>query len=289
MSNSNRYILTLSCDDRPGIVAAVAKFLRDADGTIVEAAQFGDAATNRFFFRSAFDVIGRGHPETIELLRDAFSPVASTFGMEWAMVDAGDKPRIMIAVSKFGHCLNDLLYRWRSGALNADICAVVSNHENMRAMVEGHGIPYHFLPIDKESKPQQEEAFYKLVTDYQADLLVLARYMQVLSDDFCRKVKRRCINIHHSFLPGFKGARPYHAAFDRGVKIVGATAHFVTPDLDEGPIIEQDVIRVSHADAPADLIALGRDVEASVLARAVRWWTERRVMLNGDKTVVFRR
>lgn len=286
-ATETRYILTLSCADRPGLVAAVAKFLRDLDCTIVDAAQHGDQATGRFFFRAEFEFIGSVGGGICDELRSEFGSIAAAFGMEWRIDAAAKKPRVIIAVSKFGHCLNDLLYRWRSGALHAEICAVVSNHETMCDLVDWYGIPYHFLPVDKSTKAAQEAAFHGLVEEYGADLVVLARYMQILSDDLCRKLDRRCINIHHSFLPSFKGARPYHAAFDRGVKLVGATAHFVTPDLDEGPIIEQDVIRIGHGDTPESLIAKGRDVEASVLARAVKWWTEHRVMLNGDKTVVF--
>ncbi|MEM8987595.1 MAG: formyltetrahydrofolate deformylase [Pseudomonadota bacterium] len=285
--SDGRFILTLSCEDRPGIVAAVAKFLRDHDGTIMEAAQYGDAETNRFFFRSDFKVIGGVAEGTLDGLENAFQSIADTFAMEWRIDDVSVKPRIMIAVSKFGHCLNDLLYRWRTGALHAEIPVVMSNHDDMRELVEWHDIPYVHLPISKETKPQQEAEILGLMQAYDIDLLVLARYMQILSDDLCTKLERRCINIHHSFLPSFKGAKPYHAAHKRGVKLVGATAHFVTTDLDEGPIIEQDIIRIRHSDTAEDCVARGRDLESAVLARAVRWWTERRVMLNGDKTVIF--
>ncbi len=286
MPSEARFILTLSCDDRPGIVAAVSKFLRDEDCTIIDAAQFGDPQTEKFFFRCEFKRIGCGKNDDIDTLTEGFRPVGDIFGLEWRIVDVADKPKIMIAVSKFGHCLNDLLYRWRTGALHVDIAAVVSNHETMRDLVEWHGLDYHHLPITKETKPEQEAEILNLMTQYDVELLVLARYMQILSDDLCRSLSERCINIHHSFLPSFKGARPYHAAHGRGVKLVGATAHFVTTDLDEGPIIEQDVIRIRHSDTAELCVAKGRDVEAQVLARAVQWWTERRVMLNGDRTVV---
>jgi formyltetrahydrofolate deformylase len=223
----------------------------------------------------------------LESLRKGFDLIARRFNMEWELFDASIKPKVLIAVSKFGHCLYDLLHRWRSGILPVDIVGVVSNHDDMRSFVEWSGIPYFHLPVTKDTKAEQETAFLGLVKDLDVDLVVLARYMQILSPDLCRALSGRCINIHHSFLPSFKGAKPYHQAFERGVKIIGATAHYVTTDLDEGPIIEQGVQRVDHGDTPDDLVEIGRDVECNVLARAVLWHVERRIVVNGRKTVVF--
>ena len=278
------YVLTLSCPDRPGIVAAVAGLLAGHGGNIVESQQYGDPATGRFFMRVQFtaDASGAGS------LRPALTALASDLDLDWDLFDTGVRPRVLILVSKAGHCLNDLLYRHRSGLLAIDIVAVASNHPDMRPLTQTNGIDYHHLPVTARTRARQEAEILILVEHYRADLLVLARYMQVLSDEFCRKLEGRVINIHHSFLPGFRGARPYHQAHARGVKLIGATAHYVTSDLDEGPIIEQEVARVDHTHGPSQLMAVGRDTECLALARAVRWHTEHRVLLNGGKTVVFR-
>ncbi|HTP17181.1 MAG TPA: formyltetrahydrofolate deformylase [Streptosporangiaceae bacterium] len=278
------YVLTLSCPDRPGIVAAVAGLLAGHGGNIVESQQYGDPATGRFFMRVQFtaDASGAGS------LRPALTALASDLDLDWDLFDTGVRPRVLILVSKAGHCLNDLLYRHRSGLLAIDIVAVASNHPDMRPLTQTNGIDYHHLPVTARTRARQEAEILILVEHYRADLLVLARYMQVLSDEFCRKLEGRVINIHHSFLPGFRGARPYHQAHARGVKLIGATAHYVSSDLDEGPIIEQEVARVDHTHGPAQLMAVGRDTECLALARAVRWHTEHRVLLNGGKTVVFR-
>lgn len=220
-------------------------------------------------------------------LRDGFKPIVHRFSMDWDIYSLSDKPKVLIAVSKFGHCLNELLYRWRSGLLPVDIACVMSNHEDMRSLVEWSGIPYVYLPVTKDNKAEQEAQFLGLIDEHKVDLVVLARYMQILSDELSARVSGKCINIHHSFLPSFKGAKPYHQAHARGVKIIGATAHYVTSDLDEGPIIEQDVQRVHHGLTPEQLVAIGQDIEARVLARAVTWHAERRVIINGAKTVVF--
>jgi formyltetrahydrofolate deformylase len=279
-------ILTITCPDGPGIVAAVTGNLTENGANITEAAQFGDASTKRFFQRIVFEP--GPWIDGDDGFHGAFKPIAERFQMEWALHDAGARAKAVIAVSKIGHCLADLLHRHHSGDSAIDICAVVSNHEDMRDLVEWHGIPYHHLPVTPETKPAQEEKILSVVEDTGAELLVLARYMQILTAPTSERLAGRCINIHHAFLPGFKGARPYHRAHERGVKLIGATAHYVTPDLDEGPIIEQAVERVDHAHTPADLVSIGRDIECTVLARAVRWHAERRVLLNGLKTAVFR-
>jgi formyltetrahydrofolate deformylase len=273
------FILVLSCPDRKGIVAAVANFLAGHDASIVDSSQFNDATTDRFTMRVDF-VSESGL--TLEEVRAAFEPIARTFRMQWTLYDKRVKPKLLIAVSKFGHCLYDLIHRWRSGLLPVEIIGVVSNHDDMRDFVAWSGIPYIRLP---DGKAAQEKALLDLAAG--ADLVVLARYMQILSPELCAALAGRCINIHHSFLPSFKGAKPYQQAFARGVKIIGATAHYVTPSLDEGPIIEQDVQRVHHGHTVDDLVAFGRDVECRVLARAVTWHIQRRVMVAGDKTVVF--
>jgi formyltetrahydrofolate deformylase len=273
------FILTLSCPDRKGIVAAVANFLAGHDASIVDSSQFNDASTDQFYMRVDF-VSESGL--TLEQVRAAFEPIARTFRMEWTLYDKRARPKLLIAVSKFGHCLYDLIHRWRSGLLPVEIIGVISNHDDMRNFVEWSGIPWHRLP---EGKAAQERILLEMAD--RADLVVLARYMQILSPEACAALAGRCINIHHSFLPSFKGAKPYQQAFARGVKIIGATAHYVTPSLDEGPIIEQDVQRVHHGHTVDDLIAFGRDVECRVLARAVTWHIQRRVMIAGDKTIVF--
>jgi formyltetrahydrofolate deformylase len=279
-------ILTLSCPDRPGLVHAVSGFLVEHGANIVESAQFGDPQTRRFFMRCRFDLQATG--PTLAAVQGGFPPVAERLGMTWQIVDAHTPTRTLIMVSRLGHCLNDLLYRARVGMLPIEIPAVISNHEGLRPLVEAAGIPFHHVPVTPASKPAAEGVLLDLVRGLDVELVVLARYMQVLSDDACAALAGRAINIHHSFLPAFVGARPYHQAYDRGVKLIGATAHYVTPELDEGPIIEQDVARVDHSFDPAALATAGHDVEAQVLARAVRWHAERRVLLNGHRTVVVR-
>jgi formyltetrahydrofolate deformylase len=278
------YVLTLSCPDRPGIVAAVAGLLAARGGNIVESQQFGDQATDRFFMRVQFTVPDANADE----LRAGLTELAPELDLEWGLWDTAVPPRVLILVSKSGHCLNDLLHRQRSGQLGIDIAAVASNHPDLRPLTQTYGIDYHHLPVTPETRAWQEGEILTLVEHYRIDFVVLARYMQVLSDDWCAKLAGRVINIHHSFLPGFKGARPYHQAHARGVKLIGATAHYVTGDLDEGPIIEQEVARVDHTQGPADLMAVGRDAECLALSRAVRWHAAHRVLLNGAKTVVFR-
>ncbi|MEJ0084508.1 MAG: formyltetrahydrofolate deformylase [Pseudomonadota bacterium] len=279
------FSLLLVCPDRKGIVAAVAGFLSDHDASIVEAKQFDDRLTQRFYMRAVFAAVG---PKFVDLdqFRAEFAKLANLYDMTWQIEDTARRVRVLIAVSKLDHCLQDLLYRWRSGVLPVDVVGVVSNHADLRGLVEWHQIPFHHLPVTPETRPQQEAAMLELFSRYQADLLVLARYMQILSSDLCRAMTGRCINIHHSFLPSFKGARPYHQAYERGVKIIGATAHYVTPDLDEGPIIEQDVERVGHEHTAERFQEIGRDLEAIVLARAVRWHAERRILLDGQRSVI---
>jgi formyltetrahydrofolate deformylase len=283
----NTFALTLSCPQRPGIVHAVTAFLFGHGCDIVEHRQFDDPIRHALFLRTEFVARGDTDTDATQLSAAFRSEVADEFAMDFQLAD--DKPqRVLVMVSKMGHCLNDLIFRWRAGSLHADLVAVVSNHEDLRPMAEAGGLPFIHVPVTPESKPQAEQRLLELVDEYGADLVVLARYMQVLSDNLCLKLLGRAINIHHSFLPGFKGAKPYHQAFDRGVKLVGATAHYVTPDLDEGPIIEQEVIRIDHNYDPRALTIVGRDAEAIALARAVRWHSERRVLLNERSTVVFR-
>jgi formyltetrahydrofolate deformylase len=280
-----RYVLTLSCVNRPGIVAAVTTYLFEQGGDIREAQQFDDMETSKFFARIAFDLT---HPGGIEGLRENFATIAARFSLTYAINDHGTPRRVLLLVSKFDHCLVDLLYRWRIGELALTPTAIVSNHGPEHfAGIDLAGIPFHHLPITKDTKMEQEAQIWALVQETQSELVVLARYMQVLSDALSSKLSGKCINIHHSFLPGFKGAKPYHQAHSRGVKLIGATAHYVTTDLDEGPIIEQDVERISHADTPDDLVRKGRDIERRVLARAVRYHLEDRVILNNKKSVVF--
>lgn len=286
MPQKNRYILTLSCPDVKGIVAAVSTFLAEHDGFIIESAQFGDASTERFFMRTTFEA-GSKAPDD-RAITALFTPIAKRFHMEWQLNDVNARPRVLLMVSKEGHCLNDLLHRQAANWLKISIPAVVGNHADLRMMAEMRNIPFHHLPVTPENKSEAEKKLLTLVQDLNIDLVVLARYMQVLSPETCRLLRGRAINIHHSFLPGFKGAKPYHQAYDRGVKIIGATAHYITEDLDEGPIIEQEVIRVDHTHSPDDLKSLGQDIERQVLARAVKYHAERRVLLNGNKTVVFK-
>ena len=280
-----QFVLTLSCTDRRGIVASVASFLAEHKCTIRDSQQFGDEDTGRFFMRVQFaSEVGALEPES---LRDQFTPVAEEFGLDWSLHDMTARHRLLVMVSKQGHCLNDLLYRARTGTLPAEITAVVSNHEDLRSLVEWHNIAFHHVPVEAGSKELAEDSVRDLIGHYASDTVVLARYMQVLTDPMCKELEGRAINIHHSLLPSFKGARPYFQAHTRGVKVVGATAHYVTAELDEGPIIEQDFTKVDHRHSAQDLTALGRDLEARALARAVSAHAEHRVLLNGDKTVVF--
>jgi formyltetrahydrofolate deformylase len=280
------FVLTLSCPDRSGLVHAVTGFLVRHSGNIQESQQFDDRLQDRFFMRVHFDVSAPG--TTLEDLRSGFAPVAEAYRITWQLRNAATPTRTLIMVSKFGHCLNDLLFRQRTGALGIEVPAIVSNHRDFAPLAESYGIPFHHIPVTPETKADAEARLLDLVDRLDIDLVVLARYMQILSNDLCKQLEGRAINIHHSFLPSFKGARPYVQAHERGVKLVGATAHYVTPDLDEGPIIEQDVIRVNHAQSAESLVTLGRDVEAQVLARAVEWHSQSRVMINGHRTVVFR-
>lgn len=283
---NHQFVLTLSCPDRPGIVSAVSTYLAESGQNILDAQQFNDTETGHFFMRVVFDAAGRELP--LETLQDGFSKVAGQFAMEWRMRDRATKQRVMLLVSTSDHCLVDILYRWRTGELKMIPTAIVSNHPRATfAHLDFGDIPFHHLPVTPESRASQEAAVVKLIDETESDLVVLARYMQILSDDMSARLSGRCINIHHSFLPGFKGARPYHQAHARGVKLIGATAHYVTRDLDEGPIIDQDVERISHRDTPEDLVRKGRDIERRVLARAMRHHLEDRVILNGRKTVVF--
>jgi formyltetrahydrofolate deformylase len=278
-----KFVLTLTCPDRPGIVRALADGIVEVGGNILDNAQFSDPVTGTFCVRTQFD----SPEDDIATVREAIEERLAVFAPAITLRPVDERHRVLVMVSRFDHCLVDLLYRWEIGELPVDIPLVVSNHEDLRGIVEAHGIPFIHLPVTRDTKPAAEARLFALVEEYDVNLVVLARYMQVLSDDACRRLSGRVINIHHSFLPGFKGAKPYHQAYERGVKLIGATAHFVTADLDEGPIIEQDVARVSHAQDAETLVALGRDVERMVLARAVRLYAEDRVMLTGARTVVF--
>ncbi|WP_329528414.1 formyltetrahydrofolate deformylase [Streptomyces sp. NBC_01462] len=280
-----RCVLTLTCADRPGIVYAVTTFLLGNNCTIVESQQFTDRQAGRFFMRVEFEALD---PQTtIDTLRAGFTTVPEQFSMEWRLLDGTRPQRILITASKFGHCLNDLLFRAFNGGLNVEVAAVVSNHPDLRYLAETYGVAYHHVPVTPETKSAAEKDLLNLVGELEVDLVVLARYMQILSPELCKKLEGRAINIHHSMLPSFKGARPYYQAHTRGVKLVGATAHYVTSDLDEGPIIEQEVARIDHSMTAADVTTLGRDVECLALFRAVRWHTENRVLLDGNRTVVF--
>jgi formyltetrahydrofolate deformylase len=285
MKTGADFVLLIMCEDRKGIVAAVANSIASQDCNIVESSQYSDENTGRFFMRIA---VACAPDTTIESFSAAFMPVATAFLLEWRIHDLRKKLRAMIMVSQGGHCLNDLLYRTSTNRLPMDVTSIVSNHLNWQRRAEHEGIAFHHLPITPENKLEQEAKLLAMVEEQQVDLIILARYMQVLSDQLCRKLDGRVINIHHSFLPGFKGAKPYHRAHERGVKMVGATAHYVTADLDEGPIITQDVSIVDHADTVDDLIAQGQDTESRVLARAVKLHLEHRVMLNGNRTIVFK-
>ena len=283
---SERYSLLVQCPDRRGIVAAVAGYLADNAASIVESNHFNDSLRDEFFMRVVFRPDGAAMPP-LAALEAGFAGIAARFAMVSEFRDLSVRPRVLIAVSRFGHCLYDLLHRWRAGLLPIDIPAVVSNHDDMRSFVEWNGIPFHHLPIAKGAKAAQEARILQLVDEHAVDLVVLARYMQILSPELCARLSGRCINIHHSFLPSFKGAKPYHQAHARGVKIIGATAHYVTTDLDEGPIIEQDTARVTHKHTPEEMVVMGQDIECRVLGRAVSWHVERRVVMNGQRTIVF--
>lgn len=284
MSPRATFVLTISCQDKKGIVAAVANNITAQNCNIVESGQHFDPRTGMFFMRVEID------PEeglSVDTFREGFDPVATAYAMNCQVFNSATKPRVMIMVSKLGHCLNDLLYRASIQSLPMDLVCVVSNHTRWQQRVEGENIPFHHLPVTKDNKQDQEQQLLSLIDHYDVDLVILARYMQILSDELSKKLIGRVINIHHSFLPSFKGAKPYHQAFERGVKLIGATAHYVTPDLDEGPIIEQDVRRVNHKQTPDEFVAMGRDVESRVLARAVKAHLEHRILLNGDRTVIF--
>ena len=283
----NNYILTASCTSRLGTVAAISGFLANRGCYIVEMQQFDDVMTDRFFIRVTFFTDPERSP-ALGMLREQFAEMAIREELEWAIHDRRHKPRVLIMVSKFDHCIHDLLYRNQTGELNIEITAVVSNHMNLKELVDGSKIPYIYLPVTPDTKARQEARLLEIIDETNSELVVLARYMQILSDDLCHRLRGRAINIHHSFLPGFKGAKPYHQAHARGVKLIGATAHYVTTDLDEGSIIEQTVERVDHTYTPDMLAAVGRDSECQALARAVRFHTEHRVFLNGENTVVFR-
>jgi formyltetrahydrofolate deformylase len=283
-AHPSELILSLSCPDAIGIVHAVSGFLL-ADGcNILASQQFDDAVENRFFMRVRATY---SSATSISALKSAFQATADNYGMTWTMADSVERPKVALMVSKAEHCLNDLLFRWRAGQLKVDFPFIASNHLTLQPVADAYGIPFFHIPVTPETKPAAEEKLLALIAEHQIDLTVLARYMQVLSDDLCRELGGKAINIHHSFLPGFKGAKPYHQAFERGVKLVGATAHYVTAELDEGPIIEQEVLRVGHDYGPAELAIAGQDAERLALSRAVQWHAEQRVLLNGHRTVVF--
>ena len=286
-SPTNKYILSLSCPSAPGQVAAITGFLEARGCYIDEISVFDDSFSQAFFLRCVFHAAAGGALPLAQMQAD-FLQIGKRFGMEWSMSDMAVRSRVLIMVSKLDHCLNDLIYRWRIGELKIDIAAIVSNHPDQEPLASAHGIPFHHLPITPETKVQQEARLLALVEESGSDLVVLARYMQILTPELSAKLRGRAINIHHSFLPGFKGAKPYHQAYLRGVKLIGATAHYVTTDLDEGPIIEQVVERVDHSCDPDQLLATGRDMECLALSRAVKFQIERRVFLNGSRTVVLR-
>lgn len=281
MSETANYILKVTCDDQPGIVSAISRCIAENDGNILECQQFDDQETNKFLMRLRFSC------SNVDRLEFQLGPVVERFQIKSELVREEQKGRVVIMTSKADHCLNDLMYRWRRGDLNMELVGIISNHELHRDQVEHAGVPFLHIPVTKETKKTQEEKLLNWVTDNQIDLIVLARYMQILSDDLSKQLFGKVINIHHSFLPSFKGAKAYHQAHARGVKLIGATAHYVTPDLDEGPIIEQEVARVKHSDSAEDLVRIGRDIESRVLSRAVRWHLQHRVFHNDGKTVVF--
>jgi len=286
MTSSSRFILKLSCPDRAGIVHAVTGFLLEQGGNILTSAQHGDADHQRFFMRIEFEAAAE-----VSAMRAAFGPLAAGLQMDWELVARAAKTRVLLLVSKLGHCLNDLLFRVQTGHLPIELPAIVSNHRDFYQLAASHNIPFHHFPLlnaSEEQKAAQERKIIEVIEENRIDLVVLARYMQILSPELCKYLSGRAINIHHSFLPSFKGAKPYHQAYERGVKLIGATAHYVTSDLDEGPIIEQEVARIDHSLPPEQLVAMGRDVECVTLARAIQWHAEHRVLMNGNRTVVFR-
>lgn len=281
---THKFALTVQCASKPGVVAAIATYLADNDCNITDSAQFDDLEIGSFFTRMSFSC---GKDQSLEALANGFEPIGRAKQMNFGFHDETKRMKVAIFVSRFGHCLNDILYRWRIGALPIDIVAVISNHEDYRDLVEGRGLPFHHIPVTPQTKAAAEAQQLNLIRETGAELVVLARYMQVLSDDMCKTMSGKIINIHHSFLPSFKGAAPYKQAHERGVKLIGATAHYVTADLDEGPIIEQDIVRVTHAQSASDFVALGRDVEAQVLARAIHAHIHHRTFISGNKTIVF--
>ncbi|MEW6445794.1 MAG: formyltetrahydrofolate deformylase [Pseudomonadota bacterium] len=286
MASARRYTLTLSCPDRVGIVAAVSGFIAAHGGWIAEANHHADAEARSFFMRQ--EILADSLPFGIDELRARFAPIADEFHMQWQIADSARRKRVVILVSRQEHCLYDLLARWQADELNIDIPCVISNHETFRGFVEWHGIPFHHVPVTPDNKVEAFARVAELFEEADGDVMVLARYMQILTSDLCTRYPERILNIHHSFLPSFVGAKPYHQAFARGVKLIGATCHYVTAELDEGPIIEQDVIRVDHSDQPDDLVRYGKDIEKAVLARGLRYHLEDRVITHGNKTVVFR-
>ncbi|MBR0567034.1 formyltetrahydrofolate deformylase [Azoarcus sp. L1K30] len=286
MSPQRRYTLSLSCPDRVGIVAAVSTFFSSHQGWITEANHHADVDGKRFFMRQ--EILADSLPFGIDALREKFAPIAREFGMDWKISDSARKKRVVVLVSKQEHCLYDLLSRWHADELNIEIPCVISNHETFRGLVEWHGIPFHHVPVTPETKAEAYARVEDLYREAEGDVMVLARYMQILSPGLCDRYPGQIINIHHSFLPSFVGAKPYHQAYARGVKLIGATCHYVTSELDQGPIIEQDVIRIDHSDAPDDLVRYGKDIEKAVLARGLRYHLEDRVLVHGNKTVVFR-
>jgi formyltetrahydrofolate deformylase len=286
MRSDRHFTLTIDCPDRVGIVAAVSQFIAERDGWILESNHHADREHGRFFMRNA--ILASSLPQGPDALVADFESLARRFDMRWRLSDSDRPHRVALLVSRLDHCLIDLLYRWRSGELHCEITSVISNHDDLRADVEFHRLPFHLVPVTPQTKPQAFAQIRSLLRDEAVDTVVLARYMQILPPDLCQEWPGRILNIHHSFLPSFVGARPYHRAFERGVKLIGATCHYVTADLDEGPIIEQDVVRIEHDDTVEDLVRYGRDVEKAVLARALRYHLEDRVLLNGHRTVVFR-
>ena len=286
MTAARRYTLTLSCPDRVGVVAAVSGLIAQHQGWIVEANHHADALAKRFFMRQ--EILADSLPFDLDMLKQKFASIAAEFGMDWRIADSAEKKRVVILVSKQEHCLYDLLARWQSKELDIDIPCVISNHETLRGFVEWHGIPFHHVPVTPDNKAAAYAEMQGQFEEARGDTMVLARYMQILSPELCRAYPQRIINIHHSFLPSFVGARPYHQAFERGVKLIGATCHYVTEALDQGPIIEQDVIRIDHSDSPEDMVRYGKDIEKTVLARGLRYHLEDRVLAHGSKTVVFR-
>ncbi|MDP3585273.1 MAG: formyltetrahydrofolate deformylase [Thiobacillus sp.] len=286
MAASRRYTLTLTCPDRVGIVAAVSGLIAQHQGWIVEASHHADEPAQRFFMRQ--EIRADSLPFDLAALKEKFAPIADQYGMDWRISDSAEKKRMVVLVSKQEHCLYDLLARWQSKELDVDIPCVISNHASFRGLVEWHGIPFHHVPVMPDNKDAAYAEVQRLFEDARGDTMVLARYMQILSPELCRAYPGRIINIHHSFLPSFVGAKPYHQAYARGVKLIGATCHYVTEDLDQGPIIEQDVIRIDHSDSPEDMVRYGKDIEKTVLARGLRYHLEDRVLTHGNKTVVFR-